>query len=65
MSIIGEIEALVSLIPKLEKAVSDAKALESSPQGAALIADIEAIIAEAKTLAPVATNTPPPVQPAA
>jgi hypothetical protein len=63
MSIITEIEALIKVVPQIEQVIADAKAAEQTPQVAQLIADLEAIIAEVKTL--LANPTPTPTTPAA
>ena len=48
------------LVSKLEKLVTDIGALEQTPQSAAVIADVQAIIAEIKgSAAPITTSTTP------
>jgi len=51
MSIFTEVEAFLSIIPELEKVVSDAKATAADPNTQKLVADVEAIIAKAKASA--------------
>lgn len=66
MGIIQEIEALVKIVPQIEKVIADAKAVEQNPATTQLITDLEAIISEAKTVldspapvvAPTITPTP-------
>ena len=67
MSIIAEGEALLKLIPLIEKTITDAKALEQTPGAAALVADLEAIYATVKASIPEAPAdpTPAPQPPAA
>lgn len=48
MELVKNVELIISLIPKIEKIVSDAKAAEQTPQMQALLLDLEAVIAETK-----------------
>ena len=56
MGIIQEVEAVVSIIPRIEKVVADAKAAEQTPQVQQLITDLEEVVAAIKG----AVGTPPP-----
>jgi hypothetical protein len=50
MSIITEVEALVKLIPAIEKVIADAKVAEQTPAVAQVIVDLQAVIAEVKAV---------------
>lgn len=65
MSIIDEVKLLIGVIPKVEKVISDAKAAEQTPQVTQLIADLEAVISEVKSVMPAASAPPAPGEPTA
>lgn len=58
-NILSEGEALIKLIPAVEKAIADAKTASADPAVLQVMADLQAIIADVKA----GISTPAPVAP--
>ena len=55
MSIIADGEALLKIIPLIEKTIADAKVAEQTPANVQLVSDLEAIYAAIKSALPAAS----------